>query len=702
MERTSELGKKDSEADCKGILCRSLQNFLPPPWRCTQSAAAGKGGSSAKIFLGSTAVGAGFVAAYKTGYLDPIFGAKEKSDSVKDAAIGFEDHKHVGEEKHDEERAGIAEEKVETQSDVPNVADGNKPESDITSEKGWPEYSQNATLGSSSEGNVDVKSAEEETSYITRVMSKNNGQLDINIEESLFEWVLNEVAFGETLFLQVALGIGEEPSGSLLNAYHLKDEANESIEFTNRQDGNEYDSFPNEKEALNVIKGLNDAYISKDEKLVLDFLQAIHTAEKRQAELDANVFSEEKRRLKEKYEKELKDAGARELMLAEEAAMLDKELKREGAKAAAALKSLQEKLEEIYKTELEHKESEAEMKLKKVEELAKAGLAAAIAREKTSQIEKMAEANLHINALCLAFCARSDEARQTHSAHKFALGALALDDALSKGLPIEREVKALQTYLECIDKDSILDVVLSSLPEETRRNGTDTLLQLNQKFDALKGTVRHLSLIPLGGGGILAHSLAHIAILVKEDDHSGDGIESIINKVEYYLAEGKIAEAAEAFEGVKGTQATEVVGEWVKRARNRAITDQALTLLQSYATSISVMLTAMGSIRIIPLSGILFQLLQSFAYNGMISVLQDTIQTEATKFLSSHAIRYLFVYTEFVTICRSGGNDNSGKDNGGGGCGGGGGGGCSGGGDNSKGGGMVMVLIDGCGGWGAE
>ncbi|KAM1074195.1 hypothetical protein ACFX11_019371 [Malus domestica] len=422
-------------------------------------------------------------------------------------------------------------------------------------------------------------------------MSKNNVQLDINIEESLFERVLNEVAFGETLFLQVALGIGEEPSGSLLKAYHLKDGANESIEFTNRQDGNEYDSFPNEKEALNVIKGLNDAYISKDEKLVLDFLQAIHTAEKRQAELDANVFSEEKRRLKEKYEKELKDAGTRELMLAEEAAMLDKELKRERAKAAAALKSLKEKLEETYKTELEHKESEAEMKLKKVEELAKAGLAAAIAREKTSQIEKMAEANLHINALCVAFCARSDEARQTHSAHKFALGALALDDALSKGLPIEREIEALQTYLEGIDKDSILDVVLSSLPEETRRNGTDTLLQLNQKFDALKGTVRHLSLIPLGGGGILAHSLAHIAswLKVKEDDHSGDGIESIINKVEYYLAEGKIAEAAEAFEGVKGTQATEVVGEWVKRARNRAITDQALTLLQSYATSISVM-----------------------------------------------------------------------------------------------------------------
>nr|XP_028949291.1 uncharacterized protein LOC114821378 [Malus domestica] len=129
MERTSELGIASR---------RGRRRRIPRPITREFSAAAsrtsshhpggapnppppGKGGSSAKIFLGSAAVGAGFVAAYKTGYLDPIFGAKEKSDSVKDAAIGFEDHKHVGEEKHDEERAGIAEEKVETQSDVPNV-----------------------------------------------------------------------------------------------------------------------------------------------------------------------------------------------------------------------------------------------------------------------------------------------------------------------------------------------------------------------------------------------------------------------------------------------------------------------------------------------------------------------------------------------------------------------------------------------------
>ncbi|XP_008245702.1 PREDICTED: uncharacterized protein LOC103343841 [Prunus mume] len=509
---------------------------LPPP-------PPENGGSSAKIFLGSAVVGAGLVGAYKTGYLDPIFGAKEKSDLHKEAGIGVEE-KLVEEEKHDEEKAGNVEEKIETHSDVAHVeglsgrdgeehsqVDDNKSESDITSEKALPEFSQNENLGLSSEGNVDVKSTEEKTSVeITEevqtspIVSQTNAD---QRQENEVKTLPHQQDITEDK-VQVALGNNEEPSGSLLKTYNLSDEADES---TATNSNNENDQVSKEKEALvDAIEGLNDAYISKDGKLVLDFLQTIHAAEKRQAELDARVFSEEKRTLKEKYEKKLKDAGARELMLAEKAAMLDK-------------------------------------------------------------VKELSYYLLFINALCVAFYARSEEARQTHSAHKLALGALALEDALSKGLPIQTEIEALHTYLEGIDKDSILDLVLSSLPEETRRNGTDTLLQLNQKFDALKGTVRHLSLIPLGGGGILAHSLAHIAswLKVKEVDQSGDGIESIINKVESCLADGKIAEAAEALEeGVKGTQATEVVREWVKRARNRAITDQALTLLQSYATSISV------------------------------------------------------------------------------------------------------------------
>lgn len=60
-------------------------------------------------------------------------------------------------------------------------------------------------------------------------------------------------------------------------------------------------------------------------------------------------------------------------------------------------------------------------------------------------------------------------------------GALALEDALSKGLPIEKEIGTVRDHLEGIDKDSLIALVLSSLPEDTQKYGTDTLPQLNHK-----------------------------------------------------------------------------------------------------------------------------------------------------------------------------------------------------------------------------
>ncbi|KAL5556415.1 hypothetical protein UlMin_038651 [Ulmus minor] len=577
----------------------------------------GSGSSATKVVLGAAVVGAAVMAAYRTGYLDQFIGGKEQRDSLKAAKDGFENHSVLPDNKETNQVASAAE-KVETPSDIPNVEASSEKESgihsqvqdksatdaeeDIPIQKKVPEYSQSSTViddqspnsGVPSERSLDKKSTEENIGKGTHEelrTSPISTQTSVDEEENELKAApsLNVTSEEREQDAQVK---DAEPPSSLLEAYNLRDKADESIETSLHGQSSNDLNFAKEKEAFtNALEDLNDGYITKDGKLVLDFLQAIHTAEQRQAELDAHLYAEEKRALKGKYEKELKDAAVRELMLAEEAAMLDKELKRERAKAAAALKSLQEKLEEKHKTELEQKESEAEFKLKKVEELAKAELAAKIASEKAAQIEKISEANLHINALCMAFYARSEEARWSHSAHKLALGALAIEDALSRGLPIQSEIEALHNYLEGIDKESVLDLVLSSLPDETRNKGADTLLQLNQKFNDLKGTLRHFSLIPPGGGGILAHSLAHVAswLKVKEADQSGDGIESVINKVEFYLAEGKLAEAAEALEeGVKDTRASEIVNDWVRQARNRAITEQALTLLQSYATSISL------------------------------------------------------------------------------------------------------------------
>ncbi|TYG94922.1 hypothetical protein ES288_A11G226500v1 [Gossypium darwinii] len=583
-----------------------------------------------RVVLGSAVIVGAALVAYQAGYLDQYFG-QVPNDSVDSAKIGF-DGKDENDVQvvtsHDEEIKGQSnldlheqedatrislppqletssetpsvnhpnvEVKVEVKSNDSNETLGNS--STSGPEKPLPEYSQSslpsadhsADAAVSAEGNVEK--AGSETAPIPNKEIRDI-QLDTQSSASLGEKETKAVEPHSHATEDRPQAKPTEDKGapsSLLDAYHLRDKADESyLSSLNRK----YEQLSKETEGFGTaVEELNEGYLSKDGKLILGFLQAINAAEKWQAELDAHAFAQEKEVLKEKYEKELRNSRARELMRTEEAAILDKELKRERTKAAAALKSLQEKMEEQLRMELEEKEREAELKLQKAQELGKAELAAAIANEKAAQIEKLAEANLNINALCMAFYARSEEAHKSHSVHKLALGALALEDALSKGLPIQKEIDALRTYLEGTEKDSVLDLVLSSLPEETRYHGTHTVLQLNQKFNALKGTLRHFSLIPPGGGGILTHCLAHIAswLKVKEVDQSGEGIESLIGRVDKYLAEGKLAEAATVLEqGVKGSQAEEIVNDWVKQARNRAITEQALTALQSYATCISL------------------------------------------------------------------------------------------------------------------
>ncbi|XP_055833501.1 MICOS complex subunit MIC60, mitochondrial isoform X2 [Solanum dulcamara] len=542
-----------------------------------------------RFIIGSVALSAGFFAAYQTGYLDKylikephsspelaregtaIQGVKE----LKESSEGSQDSETLG--RPDTESKFVESDSLEqtdesigtrqdfSGSEEPRATGSEsqfqvKDSSEITG--GEANYTEVKELSPSSHReNVSP----DETS-LTSTQSPED-TLDIKSPEVTTDAVQSK-AIEITPTLTQADTLPKENEASVMSPEHVTsraktedaphhDEKPSSLldEYYLRNGGGATPTTSSDKHM--VVEELGDAYISKDGKLVVDVLQLIHEAESIQAELDARLFAEQKKDMKERYEKELKDARARELMYAEREDLLDKELKKERAKAIAALKSLKEKLEEDYKTELEEKEAEAELKLKKAQELSKAQLDAAIASEKASQIEKMAEANLHINALCMAFYARSEEARQSHSVHKLALGVLALEDALSKGLPIQKEIEVLHTSLEGIDNNSLLDLVLSSLPEETQRYGSDTVLQLNHK--------------------------------VREAGQSGDGIEALINKVESFLAQGKLSEAADALEkGLQDTQAAAVVDDWVKRARNRAITEQALTLLQSYATTISI------------------------------------------------------------------------------------------------------------------
>ncbi|CAI9109353.1 OLC1v1009160C1 [Oldenlandia corymbosa var. corymbosa] len=500
---------------------------------------AAKSGISFPVILGGVAAGAASVVAYRTGYLDKYFGEKPHSTPVE-AKVPVQDQHGLNSDK-------------DSQEDLPSV--------------GYSTDQGNSVLTS------DVKPSEKDF-----VVDSGSSQ------DSSSKQVESQNQVNDTSEVEVPEHIIHTPEDQLPSSFVSTNESDDRTEDVPKQS----------EENVGLKK---PEVIDHDQRKAVEITPSLQEETTASQDSGKNSMPVPQPSISDSPKDDLDDASKQPASLLgeyylkndSEEATLDSS--KSEVRSAAALKALEEEMEEKLKAELENKANEAELELKKVQELAKAELAAAVAREKASQIEKMAEANLHINALCMAFYARSEEARQSHSVHKLALGALALEDALSKGLPIQQEIEALSTYLEGIDKDSLLDLVLLSLPEETRRNGTDTLLQLNQKFNALKGTIRHFSYIPPGGGGILSHSLANVAstLKVSEADQSGDGIESLMNKVANFLAQGKLSEAADALEnGVKGTQAAEVVGDWVTRARNRAITEQALTLLQSYATSISL------------------------------------------------------------------------------------------------------------------
>nr|BAJ95435.1 predicted protein [Hordeum vulgare subsp. vulgare] len=558
----------------------SAQKSVPGP----KEEPSQSGSKFPKFVLGTLVVGAAGMAAYQAGYIDLPFMDEKLPSTIREQNFTkmYENMKSPFEQKVDQKQTmldpsnGIVQDKPK---DLPAEGIPTAGEQPTPAEEKETETVTQGTLPVQDERGADTKLPSQDTLPFdikpTVVNDGAAGEVPPGQADKISSTVSPVESSPTTAEVQkdpLGADVGEQKS--LAETYLLQVEhdipKDESAKET-RSDG------------VVGVKAYDDG------KLMLDIIDAIHAAEKKQADTDAYMYSEEKRKLKERYEKELKDTRARELMYAEEAAILDKELKKEKIKAAAAVKELQEKTEQKLVDELQRKDEEASQQVEKVQELAKAELAAALAKEKASQIEQIAEADLNIDALCMAFYARSEEARQSHSVHKLALGTLAFEEALSSGSPIRTEVDQLRKSLEGIDKDSLLDLALSSLPEDVLDHGSDTRMELKQKFNSLKETIRHFSLIPPGGGGMLTHAVARAASKIKvKEDQSGDGVEALISRVEDLIVGGDLSAAADALTGgLLGTAAEEAATEWVKQARKRAIAEQTLTLLHSYASSIT-------------------------------------------------------------------------------------------------------------------
>ncbi|KAH7351635.1 hypothetical protein KP509_19G007000 [Ceratopteris richardii] len=275
-------------------------------------------------------------------------------------------------------------------------------------------------------------------------------------------------------------------------------------------------------------------------------------------------------------------------MYADEVNNLAREIMLEKEKAASALELERKMAEEKLLEELRHKEEEADLKLKKAELLSKSEIAAAVAEEKLTYMKDVRNVKQELEALHMILSTQSEDFHQSHTVHKLAVGAFALEDAMKRGGPLNKEITLISSSYGDSGSDPLLDAVISCLPEAAIKRGTLTPSQLSQKFEDLKSEVLELSLIPSTGGGLISHVAAKLvsAMKVKESGRHSGGIAAAVSKVQCYLAEGKLSDAAEVLEnGVQGTKAEVVVADWVKSARDRAVMEQMLLLLQAHATA---------------------------------------------------------------------------------------------------------------------
>lgn len=387
---------------------------------------------------------------------------------------------------------------------------------------------------------------------------------------------------------------------SISEAYHLPDIEGNHIHSLQEEQITEAESklpFPR-PEAGKEVPNVTGIYIGdrvtkqnmEAVRGVFDLLEVVHAAEHRQAEIDARLYEEDQRKMKEIFEQQLKATQAKELMYAEEADRLAKEVAVEKERGLIAIKLEREKADERVHRELRQKEEETNLKLRKSELLGRSQVASAIANEKVAYLEDMKDVKLQLEALHTAFYTRSEEARQSHTVHKLAIGTFAMEDAMGRGASVEKEVSLLLSATGGSGSDPLVDAALSSLSQEMLKEGSKTPAQLHQKFVTMTGALRELSLIPATGGGLLSHAAAKVvsALKVREEGTYPDGIEAVISQVQRYLADGKLADAADLLErGVQGSKAQDLVVEWVKHVRNRAAMEQVLSLLQAYATAIA-------------------------------------------------------------------------------------------------------------------
>jgi len=222
-----------------------------------------------------------------------------------------------------------------------------------------------------------------------------------------------------------------------------------------------------------------------------------------------------------------------------------------------------------------------------------------ITRERVKRQEAVDSVRLQLDAFATALKRHSDRALKAQDAHSISKAVFIIQNALeSNGVITKEEMKSLDSLESIHSDDGLVQVALQALSSFVEKGRmVKSREQLIAEFEhKVKKSIRELSYIPKGSGGMVSSLVAKIASKLKVDEQPRthqDGLTAptvdvtIANTVQN-LVDGEIIEATETLSrGLHGTAAEYAVRDWLSDARNTVEAHQALKLLQAHATCIS-------------------------------------------------------------------------------------------------------------------
>ncbi|KAI8822409.1 mitochondrial inner membrane protein-domain-containing protein [Fimicolochytrium jonesii] len=178
---------------------------------------------------------------------------------------------------------------------------------------------------------------------------------------------------------------------------------------------------------------------------------------------------------------------------------------------------------------------------------------------------------------------------RTHAVNQLWVALTAVKDALENPhqTPLAKEISLLRNLG---DAEQLVATVIGSIPAEVARTGVPTPSELEHRFQAKTAKAVREAQFMSPQAGPLSHTIAlglSKLTFKKEGLVSGDDVESIVARAEYYLKEGDVDSAAREVNQLKGWP-KEVARDWLVGARRYLEVKQAIDIVETHLNLLSL------------------------------------------------------------------------------------------------------------------